>query len=281
MTNYIRHLEIHDHSLVPASAEVRITVRPERLTPMTELRGRLTGPRCPYADTVEVAYPLRPLPQSPDNPNALTARVVIPEASLWEPESPFLYEGAVELWQDGACCDRVALRHGLRAVRLGPAGLRVNGRPLTLHGQSLTACTDAEGFTLRQAGVNLLVAPIAGVTLPLWELADRLGFFVLGRLAASATIPDHVPQLATHSGCLGWLLDARASLPSVELLRAFPAGTRVGLELDAPLPSPPPAGVHFLCGPMAVVSELAASGLPVLGRGADLPNTQAVLGRME
>jgi len=65
---------------------------------------------------------------------SLTMRVVIPEASLWEPESPFLYQGPVELWQDEQLCERVQLSHGLRVITLGPRGIRVNGRQITLEG---------------------------------------------------------------------------------------------------------------------------------------------------
>ncbi len=57
MDNRIRQIEVRDRSLIPAEAEVWITVTPEHHTPTTEVRGRLMGPRCPYASTVEVAYP--------------------------------------------------------------------------------------------------------------------------------------------------------------------------------------------------------------------------------
>src|SRR4051812_29148320 len=123
MNNRLLRVEVRSHSLIPAEAEVRITAAPERLTAATELRGRLMGPRCPFAATVEVAYHLRPM--ASDVPGTLAARVVIPEASLWEPESPFLYAGPVELWQDGVRCDRAEVLHGLRSVQLGARGLRV------------------------------------------------------------------------------------------------------------------------------------------------------------
>src|SRR4051794_3816870 len=105
MANRIREVQVHDRSVIPAEAEVWVRVVPERLTPATEVRGRLMGPRCAYASTVEVAYPLRPLgppvgnglravpaarggERPPcrwgnDDAPGLTLRVVIPEASLW------------------------------------------------------------------------------------------------------------------------------------------------------------------------------------------------------
>src|SRR5205823_26348 len=48
--------------LNPAEAEVHFAFDLREEVQRPELRGRLTGPRCPYATTVEIAYPVRPLP---------------------------------------------------------------------------------------------------------------------------------------------------------------------------------------------------------------------------
>src|SRR5437868_6764586 len=113
MSNRILDVWLDNRSLDPISAEAAVLVRPERLTATAELRGKLMGPSCPYAATVEIAYPL--LPPRRDEPpeeGTLRARIVIPEASLWDPQSPFLYTGPIELWQDGRCCDRAMVHHG-------------------------------------------------------------------------------------------------------------------------------------------------------------------------
>jgi hypothetical protein len=210
MKNLVRRIEIHDRSLDPVSAEVWITVWPEHHTATTEVRGRLMGPRCLYSSTVEVAYPLRPLPPSlgeQTRPHApgLTVRVVIPEASLWEPQCPFLYQGPVELWQDGQCCDRVIVSHGLRSLQRQKCGLLVNGRPLTLRGRRTTVCPDEEATRWRQAGYNVLIAPVTANSLAVWEQADRLGFLVLGQLGEDANETPLVEVLRPHVSCLGWL----------------------------------------------------------------------------
>src|SRR5436309_5037500 len=116
--NRIVELSWSWHSTAPNDAELRVSVTPGWLTPGTELRGRLTGPRCRYAATVEVAHPLRPLPgpQAPDGP--LVRRFIVPEASPWEPESPFLYDGVVELWQDGQLSDQREWTTGLLTTTL-------------------------------------------------------------------------------------------------------------------------------------------------------------------
>jgi hypothetical protein len=213
MENRIRRIEVHDRSLNPVSAEVWISVLPEQHTATTEVRGRLMGPFCPYSSTVEVAYPLRPLPPAlgaltrPRSPNlsGLTVRAVIPEASLWEPQCPFLYYGPIELWQDGQCCDRIILNHGLRSLQRNERGLCVNGRPLSLHGRKITSCSDEEATQLHQAGYNLLIAPVSANSLAVWEQADRFGFLVLGQLGEGADETRLVDMLRPHASCLGWL----------------------------------------------------------------------------
>jgi hypothetical protein len=79
MNNRILDVRIENRSLDPLSAELWITVRPERYTSTTEVRGKLLGPSCPYASTVELAYPLLPL-RRPDaeSTDEIVCRVVIP-----------------------------------------------------------------------------------------------------------------------------------------------------------------------------------------------------------
>lgn len=110
MTNRIREVQVTQRRWDVAEAELWITVVPEQLTPTTELRGRLVGPRCSGTSTVEIAYPLQPLPHPAETTNGLIARVVIPDPLTWEPQRPYVYEGPVELWQDGIKCDNTPVR---------------------------------------------------------------------------------------------------------------------------------------------------------------------------
>ncbi|HWG46365.1 MAG TPA: hypothetical protein VN688_26620 [Gemmataceae bacterium] len=276
MDNRIRQLEVHDRSLIPAEAELWITVTAECHTPTTEIRGRLMGPRCPYASTVEVAYPLRPLPPHRTSPQSIgaTMRVVIPEASLWEPESPFLYQGPIELWQDGQRRDQIKLSHGLRSFLLGERGLRVNGRPLTLRGRTVSACSDEDALALRQAGCNLLVVPVEADTLAVWERADRLGFFVLGQLRENCEQTlRHLEILSRHTSCLGWLIEEGVGIP----FHSLPQHGLVGLICDSPPQRLYLSVVHFLVGPLA----LANLGMPLLVTGEEpvpSPDAPGILG---
>jgi hypothetical protein len=106
MENHIKDVHIECRRWDAAEAVLWITVRPERITATTEVRGRLVGPRGPGASTVEVAYPFQPLPQPTGEADSLTVRVLLPDPCAWSPQRPFVYEGWVELWQDGQCADR-------------------------------------------------------------------------------------------------------------------------------------------------------------------------------
>jgi hypothetical protein len=269
MDNRIRRVEVRDRSLAAAEAEVWITVEPERLTPTTELRGRLMGPRCAFANTVEVAYPLRPIPRPPQEPGRLTMRVIIPEASLWEPESPFLYEGPVELWQDGRRCDRITIRHGLRHLKLGGGGLRINGRPLTLRGKELERCSEEEALAFRQAGYNLLAVPVKAETAGLWEMADRIGFLMLGRVTGtSEEILANFANLKGHASCFGWLLSEECLGPSGKVwwhvLQARLDNSFIAVELDRPPVAPFQNSVHFIACPIEKSAAMTQLGLPLI-----------------
>ena len=105
MTNRIVDIQVRTQRLSPAEAELWVIVTTEFTTAGTAIRGRFVGPKCAVSSTIEVAYPLRPFERKPVGVSQLAVRVVIPEPSLWEPECPFVYDGLIELWQDGHCAD--------------------------------------------------------------------------------------------------------------------------------------------------------------------------------
>ncbi|HEY7329437.1 MAG TPA: hypothetical protein VH592_17495 [Gemmataceae bacterium] len=223
MDNRIRRIEVIDYSLDPVTAEVWISVHPEHHAATTEVRGRLMGPRCLYSNTVEVAYPLRPMSSHHEQcgPSGLTVRAPIPEACLWEPQCPFLYQGPVELWQEGQLADRVSLSHGLRSLKRNEHGLLVNGRPLTLHGRRIGVCSDLEAAKLRQSGYNLVIAPVAANSLSVWEQADRFGFLVLGQLGECAEETRLMESLRGHASCLGWLSAEQSALSAEQAIACY------------------------------------------------------------
>lgn len=211
MSGPIQHLRVDDISLAPTQAELRVTVTLDREWRNEEVRGRLMGPRCRFSNTVEIAYPLRPLPSSTPDLRSRAFRVIIPEASWWDLQSPFLYEGPLELWHDEQCIARTWISHGLRSLTLGPKGLRLNGRPVDVMGKEIESATAEDFACWRSEGINLLVASVRVETEVLWLLGDQSGMLVVGRLPDSAPqTRERVAILSEHASCLGWLLPESA-----------------------------------------------------------------------
>lgn len=174
--NEIIAIHVQNHVLTPTVAEVWIQVHVSKQTATTEVRGRLMGPRCPYATTIEVAYALRPLSQPPDKAG-IWSRVIIPEPSWWDPQSPFLYEGPLELWEGGECVSRTTVTHTLRVLRCTDNGLTINGKPLQLREIELEeALTESQLLALHQEGYNLLSPSASAATVR--RQAYRFGFLL-------------------------------------------------------------------------------------------------------
>jgi hypothetical protein len=274
MTNRIQSLLVMDRHLDPVEADVLISVYPERLTSVTQVRGRLVGPRCPYATTVEVAYPLREHSREYESTGTphLTVRAVIPEASFWDPESPFLYQGTVELWQGGERCDQGQVSHGPRTLSLGPQGLRCNGRLLALHGAVRGACSEAEARSLHQGGVNTLLAP-AGADPTLWDVADRFGFLVLLRITNETELKAELKRadaFRTHACCLGWVVTPEAvagelaRVAAEVLAETLGRAPLLGMELKQPPAAPLSEKISFVLCAEPLVPEVAGLRLPAL-----------------
>jgi hypothetical protein len=96
------------HRLDPTLAELRVEF--SNLPADVEVRGRLMGPCCPGATTIEVAYHFRPQPGSPS-----VFKVLIPEPVFWTAEWPSVYAGPVEFRRDGQPVGSIAVSIGIRA----------------------------------------------------------------------------------------------------------------------------------------------------------------------
>jgi hypothetical protein len=100
---------VRAHRLDANLAELHITFTD--LPPDVQVRGRVMGPRCPGSTTVEVSYPLRPLP----DPSPNTRRIVIPEPVFWTAERPCVYEGPVEFLHGGELVGKITVSFGIKA----------------------------------------------------------------------------------------------------------------------------------------------------------------------
>jgi hypothetical protein len=321
MSNRIIQVQVEIKRLSPVEAELQIMVLVEKNTESTEIRGRFVGPRCLYASTVEVAYPIQAHPHGPGDPNEemrrawnsdetgwrrryaalggeksepperppfVARRVLIPEPSLWEPQTPFLYTGLIELWQDARRCDGVTVTHGFRSLHLGASGLRVNDRLVPLHGTYRVPASKDEALALRGQGYNLLVAPHWGEHL--WPVADEVGFLVLGRVMHAEGLGSKARILNRHPCWCGWLFGPEPLDPSwtsdsglrwlpLRSLRAMPGEARVGIEVDRVPTSPLPQGISFVACRSNLLPALTGVALPklVLRTSAEVSANPALL----
>ena len=246
----LRSVTILDRALSPFEADLLVSVAIDGDTDGIDIRGRLLGPTCPYATTVEVDYALRPLLQ-PVEGSDLVRRVIIPEPSFWDPVSPFLYRGHVEVWQHGRLIERVVVRHGLRSVRIGAEGVHFNGKHLMLRTVDRLEVLESHLPNLRREGINsLILSPSQHALLP---ALDRLGFIALVRVNAETDWP----ALTAAPSLLGWLLRPGQEEVLAQLGESSRRRHCVGWESAG---SPVPAGVDFVVGE-------GPGGPPRLGRG--------------
>src|SRR5262245_1941103 len=109
----IRDIRIEQRRLNLAEAELLVTVEVDGGGPATEVRGRWVGPRCAGRSTVDVAYPMQPLPADATQPGQ-RFRVIILEPAMWSAGTPFLYDATIELWDAGQRVERRVSEHGFR-----------------------------------------------------------------------------------------------------------------------------------------------------------------------
>lgn len=276
MTNRIRKCHWYPRILDPTLAEVAVFVYPERLASRTQVRGQLTGPHCAYATTIEVAYPWRETARTYEKEGEphISARAVIPEPSLWEPQTPFLHEGTVELWDNGQLSDRLTIRLGLRDLKLSGRGFLLNGRPFAIHGAARERFTPQHLPELRQAGFNALLARLGSPLGDLFDAADRLGFLVIGWLAEPHWPGSNNPW-GKHPSALSVVVAAEAergltlSLAVGALVNPPAYEPLIGLEVtETPSGALPVEDFQydFLVCDQPLLADLASCPLPKLVR---------------
>jgi hypothetical protein len=279
MTSRIQGVTVRPTRLTPADAELDVEVRYTFPKPTTEFHGRLMGPTCLYSTTIEVAYRVRFRPQQPGQPPAVQGRVLIPDPSWWDPHSPFLYHGPVELWEEGQKVEEVSVRCGLRHLLVTPGGLRWNGTLLPLRGVRRADCTEPEMRQLHGEGVNLLLVPYTDAIGPLWDIADRVGMLLLAELPGSdmGLMKWAAMQPVPHPSHLGFVVQPEGATPvqgavySLSRMIAgygHQAGCVVGVFLNNP-PGPAPEGARFVVCDSDLLPHLSDVSLPRLVVGGD------------
>jgi hypothetical protein len=287
MANSIRNVLVSNSpNWDPGRPELTICVFPRYVTETTEVRGRIVGPRCAYSTTVEVAYALQPsierIQEIIERTGMIPMRCIIPEPNLWEPECPFLYEVVAELWQDGQRCDEARVRHALRRLQLKERGLLLNGRPLILRGLARNTCSEEDARLYRQVGCNLLLADANVGCETFWNEAERLGFFMIGRLPSPErrTLQQIVMKVHDKSITFGWLLSQdMLENPEVlaEILQTIPyKGKRAfGVELRRATYQPLLNKIGFVVCPASFLPQLTDISLPRIVQGS-LPEKDVI-----
>src|SRR5262249_39198439 len=87
-SNRLNRIEFCKLTVSATEADIWLTVDVERVTPGTDVRGRIVGPRSLFTETTEVVSPLRSVRHNVEGQTALMARTAIPNPGFWEPGNP-------------------------------------------------------------------------------------------------------------------------------------------------------------------------------------------------
>lgn len=124
------------------------------------------------------------------------ATLTIPNAALWSPAAPNLYNLTVELLENSAVVDSYHLPVGIRTVRVIGDQLLLNGQPIYLTGFGrhedfpvvgrgyLPALITKDYAMLRWIGANSFRTSHYPYSEPMLDMADRLGFLVIAETPA-------------------------------------------------------------------------------------------------
>jgi beta-glucuronidase len=124
------------------------------------------------------------------------AVLAVPDAMLWAPESPNLYDLRVETVRGGDVFDLYSLPVGIRTVGVDGDALLLNGQPIILKGfgrhedfpvtgRGLVPAVIVKDYALMKwVGANSFRTTHYPYSEQMMDLADRLGFMVIGETAA-------------------------------------------------------------------------------------------------
>ena len=285
-SNRLKGIQHHKFTVSPEQADLWFRVGVERVTPGTEVRGRIVGPRCLFAEAVEVVSPLRSVRHKEDDQAVLIARTAFPQPSFWDPHRPLLYRVVVELWQDGQRCDVVGFDLGFRMIELGFGNVCVNKKPFFLRGMSHLPQSREEAAERRQASYNLVLARQG--QWHWWVRANPMGFLLLEKVALSTLSPHYIGLVGQQPCFFGFVLGNelldRSPSENESFLRPWQQRhVFIGLELDGPPSQPLPDGLSFLVCPESVLPALSTTPLPKLvlreaEAGREEPSLQAIDG---
>jgi len=241
--NRIAAYEIVEMEVGPDLVQLLLRVEADDWTATTEVRAALTGPKNAVTRTAEAEYAFEPVEVEDEEPGFRSFALSIADPALWSPASPSRYEGSLELWEDGQRVDSTPLHYAVYVLSWEEDRVFVNEQPLTLKVREVAALDEAVVRRLRKEGVNVVLLPADQSAA--WELADRLGLFLMGMLPSDGALPADLMDRSVRPCCLGWVYSSPESplpdepipglfgLRSAEPVEALPEGMDF-LLLDAP-----------------------------------------------
>ena len=265
--NRLKEIDRFKLTVSPAAADIWFRVVVQRITPGTEVRGRIVGPRCLFAKTTEFVSPLRSVSHRKEEQATLIARTAIRNPGFWDPDNPFMYRVVVELWQDGQRCEVSGFDLGFRTTEMNSSNVLVNKQPFVLQGTTYLPQSWEEAVDRRKAGYNLVLSRKG--QWHSWIRANPMGFLLLEKVALSTLTPQYIGLLRQQPCFLGFVLDRElldhSASKAARFLRPWrERGVFIGLELDRSPSSPLPDGLSFLVCPESLVPELSTISHPKL-----------------
>lgn len=264
-SNRLKGIEGYKCTVSSAEADIWFKVGVQRVTPGTEVRGRIVGPRCLFSQAPGVVSPLRSVRHTEREHASLIARTAFPNPGFWAPDNPLLYRVVVELWQDEQCCEVSGFDIGFRRIEMGANTVLVNTQPFFIQGMSYLPQSQEEAGDHRQAGYNLVLAGKG--QWHWWVRANPMGFLLLERVALSTLTSQYIGLLSQQPYFLGFVLGKelldRSPAENESFLRPWHE-RRVffGLELGGSPPLPLLRGLSFLVTPESMLPALSTASLP-------------------
>jgi hypothetical protein len=263
-SNRLKGIGAYHLTVSPAEVDIWYKATVERATPGTEVRGRIVGPRCLFAETVEVASPLRSVRCKEDERASLIVRTGFANPGFWDPDTPLLYRVVAELWQDEQRCDACGFDLGFCKIEMNSGTILVNEKPFFLRGMTHLPDSIEEATARRQAGYNLVLAETGQWNW--WVRANPMGFLLLEKVKLSTLTPHYIGLVSRQPCFLGFVLGKelldRSSWENESFLRPLQERrVLIGLELDGPAPSLP-NGLSFLICPETMLPAIGETALP-------------------
>jgi hypothetical protein len=203
--DFTEHLELFFGDASDAHARVYAQFKTADRDGLT-LAGRLRGPTCAYAHTLQTTLHLADRGPGP----SLLAEAYVLEPSFWTPDLPHLYRAEVELSRGGEVIARAERPFGLRPLGVIGRKLMFEARRWVLRGVLANEAATSDLETWRASSAAIVIPNPSDA---LCDEASRLGVLLVAELtAADATEIQRLgrwpavgiivlPQGAPNPGC--------------------------------------------------------------------------------